>query len=88
MMPTATYPILFKTPIGFGNITDYAFNDTLTSAQITSINVENNYTAPINPNIFVLPSHSYHNTIQTSGVNTGSQFVVRAAVRPLFHHYF
>ena len=68
-----------QTSVAFGSITDYPFNDTLNSPSVTSINVMNSYTVPINLSIFVLVSQSF--SIPTSGA---AQFVVRAAVSNRF----
>ncbi|KAG9236919.1 putative L-ascorbate peroxidase 6 [Amylocarpus encephaloides] len=63
------------TLIGFGTIVDYEFNDTLSSPSITSINIMSSYTAPVNLNIFILPSQSFSNP-----VNGQRQSIIRVAV--------
>ncbi|RFU35541.1 hypothetical protein B7463_g815, partial [Scytalidium lignicola] len=72
------YPVLDNTPIGFGTITDYAFNDTIDSS-ITSINLESSYSAPINQNIFIIFSQSFRNPVIAS-VTVKQQYVIRVAI--------
>jgi hypothetical protein len=59
--------------VPFGTVIFYAFNDTMNSPEITSINIQGSYTEPINLNLFVLPSQSFVDS-------TTGQFIVRAAV--------
>jgi hypothetical protein len=61
--------------IPFGDITFYAFNDTIGTKNVTSINIQNSYTEAINLNLFIVPSRSFINP------NGGQpKYVVRAAV--------
>jgi hypothetical protein len=69
--------------LGFGTITTYTFNDTLNNPKITSINiVGSSYSAPINQNLFILPSQSFSNLIKNpSGSKVvENQLIIRAAV--------
>lgn len=80
---SAQYPIFLGTIIGFGQITDYKFSDVLNSPNINTINIQGSYQAPINQNIFLLPSQSF--TIPILGpapglATIGHKYVVRAAV--------
>lgn len=77
-----TYPLVQGVNIGFGTIRDYPFSEPLNSPTILSITIENNYTAPINQNIFILPSQSFHNQIMdsTGSFTVNQQYVLRAAV--------
>ncbi|RDL35895.1 uncharacterized protein BP5553_06507 [Venustampulla echinocandica] len=76
------YPIVANTPIGFGTITDYNFADTLNNPDVTSINVQSSYSAPINQKIFILVSQGFHNQIRDSNnaITVNQQYVVRAAI--------
>jgi hypothetical protein len=75
--PIDTFPLngdgIFTTR-PFGIIYNYAFNNTLTSTAITSIEVQNTYTESINLNLFIIPSKSFES--QSSPGN----YVIRAAV--------
>jgi hypothetical protein len=70
---TANFATVSQPSPAFGTITDYSFNDTLNSPEITSITIETVFTENINLNIFILPSQSFVNA-------AGNQFVLRAAV--------
>ncbi|KAF4637778.1 hypothetical protein G7Y89_g297 [Cudoniella acicularis] len=76
------YPLFLNTVIGFNTITDYLFNDTLNSPNINTINVQSSYQAPINQNIFILPSQSFIDDIRNSdGVGfVQINYVVRVAI--------
>jgi hypothetical protein len=68
--------------LGFGTITSYAFSDTLNNPEITSINiVGSSYSAPINQNLFILPSRSFSNMVTNSvGQAVQNELIIRAAV--------
>jgi len=60
----------------FGDITNYSFNDTLTSPNVNSIIVQNSYNESINLNLFIIPSQSFMNPTSISQ----PKYVVRVAV--------
>ncbi|KAH8676486.1 heme peroxidase [Tricladium varicosporioides] len=83
IISSAQYPIFLGTIIGFGQIIDYKFSDVLNSPNINTINIQGSYQAPINQNIFILPSQSFTIPILASGPGSatiGHKYVVRAAV--------
>ncbi|KAF4631414.1 hypothetical protein G7Y89_g6715 [Cudoniella acicularis] len=76
----APYPVVNNTDIGFGTISNYAFHDTLTNANIANITIQKSYSAPINQKIFILPSQSFRNQVSNGNTVVNKQYVVRAAL--------
>ncbi|KAG9227959.1 heme peroxidase [Amylocarpus encephaloides] len=79
----AAIPIFRNTQIGFGTIKDYAFFDTFNSPTIQTINVQGQYSAPINLNIFLLPSQTFTLPVRDGpgGAVLTNRYLVRAAVK-------
>lgn len=75
------FPEFLNTKIGLGVISNYDFSDSIATT-VTSIQVANSYTRPVNNNIFISASRSFRNDVRENGGPVlRRELIVRAAVR-------